>query len=197
MGVMWDLTLREMRRDRREQSVRDFARKFHVDEARAGRVADDALALLEQLKPGSDAMGRLVYWSALVHEVGQAVSQTGHHKHAAYMVENADLPGFTTREQRTMSRLLLAQKGNLRKVGDLLSDADFARAVVALRLAIVFMHARITVAEAGARLRMKNRIDLELPRALAAGHPTLSYWIEKEQEHWDEVGVDLSLRTST
>jgi exopolyphosphatase/guanosine-5'-triphosphate,3'-diphosphate pyrophosphatase len=25
-------------------------------------------------------------------------------------------------------------------------------------------------------------------------HPTLSYWIEKEQEHWDEVGVDLGLR---
>ncbi|QGZ42193.1 exopolyphosphatase/guanosine-5'-triphosphate,3'-diphosphate pyrophosphatase [Pseudoduganella flava] len=197
IGVMWDLYLREMRRDRREQSVRDFARKFHVDEARAARVADDALALLEQLKPASEATPRLLYWSALLHEVGQAISQTGHHKHAAYMVENADLPGFTTREQRMMSRLLMAQKGNLRKVGEFLADTDFARAVVALRLAIVFMHARVTADEVQPKLRMKNRIELELRREWVAGHPTLSYWIEKEQEQWDEVGVDLSVRTST
>lgn len=155
------------------------------------------MALLDQLKPASDATCRLLHWSALLHEVGQAVSQTGHHKHAAYMIENADLPGFTTRDQRTMSRLLLAQKGNLRKVEEFLSDADFARAVVALRLAIVFMHSRITVAEAEPKLRMKNRIELELPRALVSGHPTLSYWIEKEQENWDEVGVDFGVRTAT
>jgi len=197
MGVMWDLTLREMRRDRREQSVRDFARKFHVDEGRAARVADDALSLLEQLKPATDTAARLLYWSALLHEVGQAVSQTGHHKHGAYMIENADLPGFTTRDQRTMSRLLMAQKGNLRKVEEFLSDTDFARAVVALRLAIVFMHARIALADAQPKLRMKNRIELELRRELVSGHPTLSYWIEKEQENWDEVGVDLSLRTGS
>ncbi|HEX8601356.1 MAG TPA: Ppx/GppA phosphatase family protein [Pseudoduganella sp.] len=197
MGVMWDLTLREMRRDRREQSVRDFARKFHVDEGRAARVADDALALLEQLKPATDTAARLLYWSALLHEVGQAVSQTGYHKHGAYMIENADLPGFTTRDQRTMSRLLMAQKGNLRKVEEFLSDTDFARAVVALRLAIVFMHARIALADAQPKLRMKNRIELELRRELVSGHPTLSYWIEKEQENWDEVGVDLSLRTGS
>ncbi len=197
VGVMWDLYLREIRRDRREQSVYDFLRKFHVDEARATRVADDAVALLEQLKPAGEATARLLYWSALLHEAGMAISQTGYHKHAAYMIENADLPGFTTREQRTMSRLLLAQKGNLRKVAEFLSDSDFARAAVALRLAIVFMHARVAVPEAAPKLRMKNRIELELPRELVSGHPTLSYWIEKEQEHWDEVGVDLSLRTSS
>lgn len=194
MGVMWDLYQRSMRHDRREESVGAFQRKFAVDMARATRVADDALALLDQLKPASDATPRLLYWSALLHELGMAVSQTGHHKHTAYIIENADLPGFTTREQRTMSRLALAQKGNLRKVGEFLSDPDFARAVVALRLAIVFMHARIDVALAAPKLRMKNRIELELRREWVTDHPTLSYWIEKEQEHWDEVGVDLGLR---
>jgi exopolyphosphatase/guanosine-5'-triphosphate,3'-diphosphate pyrophosphatase len=37
MGVMWDLYLRSMQRDRRDESVRALARKFHVDEARAPR----------------------------------------------------------------------------------------------------------------------------------------------------------------
>src|SRR5207237_670826 len=137
MGVMWDLYLRSTKRDRRELSVRDFQQKFHVDERRANRVADDALALLAQMKPASDAYNRPLYWSALMHEAGMVVSQTGYHKHTAYMVENADLPGFTTREQRTLGRLIVAQKGNLRKVADALTDPDFAKAVVALRLAIL------------------------------------------------------------
>jgi exopolyphosphatase/guanosine-5'-triphosphate,3'-diphosphate pyrophosphatase len=71
------------------------------------------------------------------------VSQTGYHKHAAYMIENADLPGFTAREQKMMARLILAQKGNLRKVAAELPDPDFAKAVLALRLALLLMHARI------------------------------------------------------
>jgi exopolyphosphatase/guanosine-5'-triphosphate,3'-diphosphate pyrophosphatase len=196
MGVMWDLYLRSTKRDRREQSVRSFQQKFHVDERRASRVADDALALYAQMKPASDVFNRPLYWSALLHEAGLVVSHTGYHKHAAYMVENADLPGFTTREQRVMSRLIMAQKGNLRKVADSLVDPDFAKAVVALRLAILFMHSRLDIDFREIRLRMKSRIELEIRRALVADHPTVSFWIEKEQEFWDEVGVDFSVRAS-
>ncbi|MFA9219094.1 MAG: hypothetical protein ACEQSK_18580 [Sphingomonadaceae bacterium] len=196
MGVMWDLYLRSTKRDRRELSVRDFQRKFQVDERRASRVADDALALFTQLKPASDAYNRPLYWSALMHEAGMVVSHTGYHKHAAYMVENADLPGFTTREQRTMGRLIVAQKGNLRKVAEALADPDFAKAVVALRLAILFMHSRIDVDFREMKLRMKSRIELEIRRAWVTDHPTVSYWMEKEQEFWDEVGVDFSIRAS-
>ncbi len=197
MGVMWDLYLRSTKRDRREQSVRAFQQKFHVDERRAERVADDALALYAQMKPATDAYTRHLFWSALLHEVGLVVSQTGYHKHAAYMIENADLPGFTTREQKTMSRLIVAQKGNLRKVGEALTEPDFAKAVVALRLAILFMHARIDVDFRQLKLRMKNRIELEIRRDWVSDHPTVSYWMEKEQELWDEVGVDFSIRANS
>jgi exopolyphosphatase/guanosine-5'-triphosphate,3'-diphosphate pyrophosphatase len=196
MGVMWDLHLRSTKRDRREQSVQSCLETFHVDRRRANRVADDALALYAQTKPASDLYARHLYWSALLHEMGMVVSHTGYHKHAAYMIENADLPGFTAREQKTMSRLVMAHKGNLRKVGEVLSDPDFVKAVVALRLAVLFMHSRLDIDFSLLKLRMKNRIELEIQRVWVADHPTLSYWLEKEQEHWDEVGVDFSIRTS-
>jgi exopolyphosphatase/guanosine-5'-triphosphate,3'-diphosphate pyrophosphatase len=196
MGVMWDLHLRSTKRDRREQSVQACVRKFHVDERRANRVADDALALYVQTKPASEEYTRHLYWSALLHEVGLVVSQTGYHKHAAYMIENADLPGFTTREQKIMSRLIISHKGNLRKVAEVLAEPDFAKAVVALRLAVLFMHSRIDIDFTLIKLRVKNRVELEIRREWVADHPTLSYWLEKEQESWDEVGVDFSIRTS-
>lgn len=196
MGVMWDLYLRSTKRDRREQSVRAYMQKFHVDEQRARRVADDAVALYGLLKPAADTYTAPLRWSGLLHEVGMAVSQTGYHKHAAYIVENADLPGFTTREQKTMSRLIMAQKGNLRKVGEALADPDFAKAVLALRLAILFMHSRIEADFSELKLRMKSRIELEIRRDWVAHHPTVSFWIEKEQELWDEVGVDFSVKAN-
>ena len=43
---------------------------------------------------------------------------------------------------------------------------------------------------------MKNRIDLDIRRDWLAHHPTLSYWLEKEQEWWDDVGVDFSMRST-
>lgn len=194
MGVMWDLLLRATKRDRREQSVRGFLQRFRADESRANRVADEAVALFGQLKPNSDEHVKHIYWSGLLHEVGMVVSMTGYHKHAAYMIENADLPGFTTSEQRFMSKLILSQKGNLRKIGDALADPDFRKAVLSLRLAVMFMHSRLDVNFSQLRLRMKNKIELDIKRKWVSDHPTISYWIEKEQEWWNEVGVDFNVR---
>ena len=196
MGVMWDLYARSMQCDRREESVRVLVEKFHVEKARGSRVAQESAALYTQLKPSADTYTKLLNWSAQLHEMGMVVSQTGYHKHAAYMIENADLPGFTAREQKAMARLIVAQKGNLRKIGDALAEPDFAKAVLALRLAILLMHARIEADFSELKLRMKSKIELDIKRGWVAHHPTVSYWIEKEQEWWDEVGVDFSVKTS-
>ncbi|MES2299108.1 MAG: Ppx/GppA phosphatase family protein [Pseudomonadota bacterium] len=196
MGVMWDLYFRSVKLDRREESVRALLQKFHVDEERARRAARHAAILYAQLKPAGDAYAKLLPWSALLHEMGMVVSQTGYHKHAAYLIENADLPGFTAREQKLMGRLILAQKGNLRKVADLLPEPDFAKAVLALRLAILLMHTRVEVDFEQLKLRMKGRIELDIKRDWMSTHPTVRFWIEKEQEWWDEVEVDFSVRAN-
>ncbi|MBS1187654.1 MAG: ppx/GppA phosphatase family protein [Burkholderiaceae bacterium] len=195
LGVMWDLHLRATQRDRREQSVRSFLQRFAADESRANQVADYALALYGQLKPGTDAFSKLLRWSAVLHEVGLAVSPTNYHKHGAYLIENADLPGFTTREQRTMGRFILGQKGNLRKLDGALNEPDIAKAVLALRLAVMFMHSRIDVDVSEMRVKMKNRIDLEFRLDQMSMHPTLPYWIEQERKFWGDVGMIFNVKT--
>jgi exopolyphosphatase/guanosine-5'-triphosphate,3'-diphosphate pyrophosphatase len=194
MGVMWDLYLRSTKRDRREQSVHDFLTGFRADINRAKLVADMTRSLFAQLKPANENLTKYVYWSALLHEVGLAVSHTGYHKHGSYLVENADIPGFTTREQRVMSRLVLSQKGNLRKIGDAFSDMDFAKAVLALRLSVTFMHSRVELDYDDFRLRMKNKIELELKQSWVSLHPTVAFWLQKEIECWREIGVEFVVR---
>lgn len=194
MGVLWDLQLRGTVHDRREQSVRAFLQQFHGDASRASRVAEIAAGLYAELKPATDAYSKYLYWSGLLHEIGMVVSHSGYHKHGAYMVDNADLPGFTTREQRLMSRLVLGQKGNLRKLNGALEDADFAKAILALRLAVMLMHSRIDVLADELRVRMKSRIEMEIRRDWLSQHQTLAYWIEKEREWWNQAGIDFVVK---
>ncbi|MBQ5963882.1 Ppx/GppA phosphatase family protein [Massilia sp. ZL223] len=194
LGVLSDLELRANHRDRRDAAIRACLRRFDVDPQRAMRTAGIAAAMYERLQPQGDNLHHYLAWSSMLHEVGLAVSMTGAHKHGAYIVENADLAGFTTREQRLMSTLVLGQKGNLRKIRESLGEPDLAKAVLALRLAVVFMHARADEDLAGLRLRLKGRVEIELPPDLLAKHPTLAPWFEKEEGFWNEIGLPFQVR---
>jgi exopolyphosphatase/guanosine-5'-triphosphate,3'-diphosphate pyrophosphatase len=195
MGVLWDLYLRQRKRDRRQDSVKRFMKRFGVDETRASRAASNARALYAQSAPNG-TLERMIGWAGKLHEVGMVVSHTGFHKHGAYLALNADLPGFTSHEQHLLSVLLLAQKGNLRKVQDAVADIEIVRAIVALRLGILFMHARIDPAVAPVRLSVRSRIELTLGQSLTLHHPTLAYWLSKETTTWAEVGHQFVVRNS-
>jgi len=201
LGVLSDLELRANRRDRRDAAIRACMRRFGVDGQRAFRTSKIASKLYEKLNP-TDSQHYLC-WSAMLHEVGLSISMTGAHKHGAYIVEHADLPGFTTREQRLMATMVLGQKGNLRKIREALPDPDLAKAVLALRMAVVFMHARADEDLRGLGLRMQTRvrtrlegarIDLDLPAALLGRHPTLAPWLQKEEGAWSEIGITFQAR---
>ena len=194
MGVLWDLHLRSRSKDRRRESVKRFMKRHGVDEQRASAAKSNTLALYEQLNAAHEELARLLGWAAQIHEVGMVVSHTGFHKHGAYLALHADLPGFTQHEQHALSTLVLAQKGNLRKISDAVNDPDLAQAILALRLGIIFMHARLDPAELPIKLRWRQKIDLELPKGLLSSHPTLAYWLGKEQANWEEVGYVFQVR---
>ncbi len=196
MGVLWDLHMRGRKRDRRQASVRHFMQRFSVDAARASQAASNAISLYRQLAGENGPQERMLGWAGQLHEVGMMVSHTGFHKHGAYLALNADLPGFTTHEQHLLSILLLAQKGNLRKVGEALSDPEIAKAILALRLGILLMHARIDPEVERVKLQLRSRIELTVGAATLAAHPTLAYWIAKEQSAWEELGRPFALRSA-
>ncbi|MGZ5182940.1 MAG: Ppx/GppA phosphatase family protein, partial [Ramlibacter sp.] len=67
------------------------------------------------------------------------------------------------------------------------------RAVLAIRLAAVFMHARVDGDLAALGLRMKNRIEIDTPRGWLKQHPTVAAWFDKEAAAWGELGIGFQV----
>jgi exopolyphosphatase / guanosine-5'-triphosphate,3'-diphosphate pyrophosphatase len=93
---------------RRHRAVLDFARRHAWDEAHCRQVTALALSLFdqtEQLHGLGPAARDLLEVAGLLHDVGYAVSQSAHHKHSLYLIRNADLDGFTSRERDVVANV--------------------------------------------------------------------------------------------
>jgi exopolyphosphatase/guanosine-5'-triphosphate,3'-diphosphate pyrophosphatase len=95
------------------------------------------------LEPGSghpDA--QFLVWAARLHEVGISVAHSSYHKHSAYILANADMPGFSRRDQARLSRLVLAHRGKLERAQPLRGEAPEWTLIFCLRTAVLLHRAR-------------------------------------------------------
>ncbi|HSJ96196.1 MAG TPA: exopolyphosphatase, partial [Myxococcota bacterium] len=195
-GVLWDLLGRVHHRDIREVTVDQFARRYHVDAVQAGRVGALARALARKLDRGELApRAAFLDWAARLHEVGISIAQGAYHKHSAYILAYADMPGFSRQEQGWLSNLVLAQRGKLAKMRAAFDDdPSLAALAFCLRIAVIFH---------------RSRRDFALPRLEAARdgrewrfaidpewlerNSLVQVALERERGEWESVGYRLAL----
>jgi exopolyphosphatase/guanosine-5'-triphosphate,3'-diphosphate pyrophosphatase len=197
-GVLYELLGRMHHHDTREVTVRQFMRRYHVDSAQARRVQSLALALLQQVLPklqiDPEAAGCYLTWAAKLHEIGITIAHPGYHKHSAYIIENADMPGFSRKEQLMLGQLLRTQRRSLAKVGLPLQPADDRTTLfLVLRLAVLFNRNRTDDRQPTLDLGW-NREGFQLkiePRWLE-NNPLTEAELAVEISYWKEVGVSLS-----
>jgi len=196
LGLLYDLLGRRERHDLRDATVARLQKRFDVDRTQAQQVARIARQLHDALDPqaGEEEVKRLA-WAAALHEVGFAISHNDHHKHGAYLFGHADLAGFSTTDQRRIATLILAQRGNLRKVADALADPARVAKVLALRLAVILCHARRPMQLPRWTLRAgRGSFELRLDGEWLARHPLTQFLLDEESDQWDKVGMRLAVR---
>lgn len=94
--------------DPRRRSVFELLRKCDWHEQHSTHVAGIALTLFDELQnelelPDSDR--ELLEYAALMHDIGYYISHRKHHKHALYLIRNADLKGFKEDEIDLMANV--------------------------------------------------------------------------------------------
>ena len=127
LGVLYDLLGRYHHEDLRAATVNRFMQRYEVDKRQAGRVTQSAQRFLYQLVPdthqGNDIDTQFMLWAARLHEIGVSIAHASYHKHSAYILANADMPGFSRRDQTRLARLVLAHRGKLERVQPLNNQA--------------------------------------------------------------------------
>lgn len=108
----------------RRASVQGLARRCNWHEGHARQVAKIALELFDQTQElhGLESVDReLLEYSALLHDVGEHIATSSHHKHGAYIIRNGRLRGFTPDEV-----LLLAAVTRWHRRGEPKANDEFA-----------------------------------------------------------------------
>jgi len=184
-------------RDMREATVRQFMRRYQVDTAQAERVARLAQSIYANLnEESSEGDAGMLRWAASLHEIGISIAHAGYHKHSAYILAQADMPGFSQKEQSRLSRLVLAHRGKLSKIADLPETSSEWALIFALRLAVLFhLSRRDTRLPPPACKASKYGFQLTLPRAWLEEHAMTEAALEEETEQWRSVGVKFELRS--
>jgi exopolyphosphatase/guanosine-5'-triphosphate,3'-diphosphate pyrophosphatase len=197
-GVLYDLLGRFHNHDMRETTVKQFMQRYRVDAAQAERVESLALLLGKQLlsdfPDDLKELLQILSWTARLHEVGISVAHSGYQKHSAYILGNADMPGFSRGEQGRLSMLALAHRGAAVKVRDLVTEPfDFAL-IFSLRLAVLFHRSRsaITLPELEV-IRGDKTFVLRIEQAWLNHNPLTNTALSAEIEQWTALGFDFQI----
>ena len=198
-GVLYDLLGRVQHRDMRESTVAQFMRRYHVDAAHAERVRSLALRIFDGITLEEKEMEterQLLDWAARLAEIGLSVAHAQYHKHSAYILSNADMPGFSRMEQQRLARIVLAHRGKLGKMQDAgLEDGDWAL-VFALRIAALVLRNRTDARFPLLRVAGDDTgYALDLPQAWLEENPLAAAALETETERWKAVGMKFSVNS--
>lgn len=108
-GVVYDLMGRLDHEDVRERTIKAITARYEIDRENAARVTQMAAYLFAKTGAAWDLTGadqELLCRAARLHEVGLAIAHSQFHKHGQYLIENADLPGFSLSEQKALALLI-------------------------------------------------------------------------------------------
>ena len=194
-GVLYDLMGRVQHRDMRELTVKAFMRRYHVDSAQADRVAGLARTLYAQLVPRGRQVDRyMLSWAAALHEIGLTIAHAGYHKHSAYILSNADMPGFSRDEQARLARLALAHRGKLSKLEALPAKSADWLMLFCLRLAALLFRHRADMQLPPIECRATGSgFEIALPAPWLDAHPLTAAALESEAEEWKAFGLKLEI----
>ena len=193
-GVLYDLLGRFHHHDMREATVTQFMRRYHVDVRQARRVEKLSIALFKQLvpEPRPIVLKHLI-WAARLHEIGLSIAHSGYHKHSAYVLENADMPGFSKWDQSHLSLLVRMQKGSLKDPGFSTKDEN-KLLIIALRLAVLFYRSRNDLELSTMQLAAtETGFALQLPQSWLEKNPLSEAALLEEARRWKDAGLHLQL----
>lgn len=203
-GVLYDLVGRFHDHDMRDVTVNHFMKRYQIDVKQAERVVTLATTLYQKLSSSfskyfTDHALQQIIWAARLHELGISVAHGGYHKHGAYIIANADMPGFSRSEQAVLSRLIIGHRGSLDKLAKssagLQQTYEWAMFLV-LRFAVLFGRSRREIILPDFTFEWREGyFRLALPNQWLEENPLTQAALNEEAARWQEIGMPIFVGT--
>lgn len=198
-GLLYDLVGRAQHTDLRQSTVQEFVRRYHVDRHQAKRVQSLAIHIFKALAGTEDEEREEIYtlkWAAQLHEIGRSISYASYHKHSAYILQHADMPGFTQQEQMVLAVTVLAHRGSLKKLTPFIQDQCNIFLLLALRLASIFYRSRIDINLPVFDIQSgpDNSYTLIIPQEWLVAHPLTAYALDNESRQWQNINIQFAVQ---
>ncbi|MCP1660233.1 exopolyphosphatase [Neisseria perflava] len=205
-GVLYDMIGRQLNEDMRDQTCAEFQKRYHVSLNQANRVAETAQKFMESLCVAKNVpiqdlkyWQQLLGWAGRLHEIGTDIAHAGYHKHSAYILENADMPGFSRKEQTALAQLALGHRGDVKKMTDIVSGNEMRwYAILSLRLAALFCRARLPLElPAQTQLRADDSgkgFVLRINGLWLDEHPLIADALAYESAQWQKVDMPFTVQ---
>jgi exopolyphosphatase / guanosine-5'-triphosphate,3'-diphosphate pyrophosphatase len=199
-GLLYDMVGRMTHADARERTVASMQRRYHVDTEQAERIENEAVRFLQQVQAAwglDDALAELsLRWAARLHEIGLDVAHNGYHRHGAYLIDNADMPGFAREEQFLVARLVgnHRRKLLLEHLEDLIPPWDRLAIylILLLRLSVLLHRGRGPTALAPIELSARARtLEVRFPQRWLREHPLTAADLQQETDYLRAHGLRL------
>jgi len=199
-GLLYDMVGRLQHEDARDRTVRAVQRRYHVDDEQVERVTRTALKLLHQVEDAwelaSTSAGQFLSWAAQLHEIGLDIAHSKYHQHGAYLIANADLPGFSRSEQQLLAVLVGHHRRKLEEFRTKDLPVEWRqpafRLTVLLRLAALLNRNRSAVELPEIRLKADARkLQISFPDGWLADNRLTQADLDQECDWLDAVGFKL------
>ncbi|XOV80752.1 MAG: exopolyphosphatase [Aestuariibacter sp.] len=117
-GVLYEMEDRLEHHDIRQRTAESIAVRYDVDTQQAKRVLNTTSFLYEQCagkwQLKNAELKSILGWAALLHEVGLQINSRGVQRHSAYILANAELPGFNQEQQTVLATLVANHRKKIR-----------------------------------------------------------------------------------
>lgn len=199
-GLLYDLMGRIRHEDVRHRTVQALSRRYNLDSAQAERVAATAQALLLQVHIQWELIDEdydyILEWAARLHEIGLVIAHSQYHKHGAYIIQNADLPGFSRSEQTVLAALIRSHRRKFSaKAFAVLPDEktkSVQRLSILLRIAVLLHRGRSRQPLPSVNLQVSDQhLILVFPEGWLAAHPLTLADLAQEAGYLKKAGFDF------
>ncbi|WP_051687400.1 Ppx/GppA phosphatase family protein [Microbulbifer sp. HZ11] len=194
-GIVHDLAGRASGGDRRADTIANLMERGEIDREQARRVAHTALQFFGQLNPHALlSQRRLLQWAADLHEIGLSLSHSSFRKLGAYMIEHADMAGFSRSEQENLAYLVRNQRGDIKSVQEHYGFHPNNDLLLCLRLACIVHRDHVDRAIDGLHLSADGPgYRLQAPAEWLYQFPAIEDLLYMEVDCWDSKNIKLAL----